>query len=113
MLDLQQARDERVAAGLLDYSVSGVDQDDGQIRRRGACHHVARVLNVPRRVCDDELALGRGEVAIGHIDRDALLPLRTQAVGQQRQIHVFVTALLARLLHRLPLIFKNGFAVVQ
>ena len=30
MLDLQQARDERVAAGLLDYSVSGVDQDDAR-----------------------------------------------------------------------------------
>ena len=113
MLDLQQARDERVAAGLLDHAIPGVDQDDGQIRRRGAGHHVARVLNVPRCVGDDELALGRGEVAISHVDRDALFALRAQPVGQQREVHVFVAALLAGLLHRLPLIFKDGFAVVQ
>ena len=40
-----------------------------------------------RRVGDDELALVGGEVAVGHVDGDALLALGLQAVHQQRQVH--------------------------
>ena len=82
----QQAGDEGVAPGLLEHALAGVDQDDREVGRRGAGDHVAGVLNVPGRVGDDELALGRGEVAVGHVDRDALLALGAQAVGQQRQV---------------------------
>ena len=38
------------------------------------------------RVGDDELALVGGEIAIGDVDRDALLALGLQAVGEQREI---------------------------
>jgi len=41
---------------------------------------------VAGRVGDDELAARRGEIAIGDGERDALLALGFQPVGQQRQI---------------------------
>ena len=37
-------------------------------------------------VGDDELPLRRGEVSIGDVDRDALLPLGLEAVGEQRKV---------------------------
>jgi hypothetical protein len=47
---------------------------------------------VAGRVGDDELALGRGEVAVRDVDRDALLALGAQAVGEQREVRVVVAA---------------------
>ena len=64
----------------------GVDQNDREIRRGGAGGHVARVLLVAGRIGDDELAPRRGEVAVGHVDGDALLAFGAQAVGEQREI---------------------------
>ena len=58
----------------------------GQIGGGCAGGHVARVLFVPRRVGDDELAPRRGEIAVRDVDGDALLALGAQAVGQQRKI---------------------------
>ena len=48
--------------------------------------HVARVLLVARRIRDDELALRGGEVAIGHVDGDALFALGLQSVHDKREI---------------------------
>ena len=62
-------------ARLLDDAVAGVDEDDRQIGGRDAGDHVARVLDVPRAVGDDEVAVRRREVAVGDVDRDALLAL--------------------------------------
>jgi hypothetical protein len=45
---------------------------------------------VPRGVGDDELPLRRREVPVGDVDRDALLPLGAQAVGEQREVDVVV-----------------------
>ncbi len=56
-------------------------------------HHVARVLDVAGRVGDDELPQWGGEVAVGDVDGDALLALGPQAVGEQGQVGVLVTAL--------------------
>jgi hypothetical protein len=91
--DAQQRRDEGVPAGLLDHALAGVDEHDRQVGGRGAGHHVAGVLDVARGVGDDELALRRGEVAVGDVDRDALLALGAQAVGEQREVDVLVAAL--------------------
>jgi hypothetical protein len=88
--DLQERRDEAVALRLLQHAVARVDELHGQLGRRGASDHVARVLLVARRVGDDELALRRGEVAVRHVDGDALLALRAEAVGQERQLQVLV-----------------------
>ena len=88
----QQRAEERVPAGLLDQALAGVDQDQRQVGGGGAGDHVAGVLDVPGGVGDDELAPRRGEVAVGHVDRDALLALGPQPVGEQRQVGVLVAA---------------------
>ena len=59
------------------------------------------------RVADDELALFGGEVAVGHVDGDALLALGTQAVGQQGQVG------LALALHAGQVVLQHGLAVHQ
>ena len=41
---------------------------------------------VPGAVGDDEAPLGGREVAVGDVDRDPLLALRPQPVGQQREV---------------------------
>ena len=48
--------------------------------------HVSCVLLVARRVGDDELSLRRGEVSIGDVDRDPLLPFSFEPVGQKGEI---------------------------
>ncbi len=75
VLDAQQRGQERVAPRLFQQPVPCVDEHDGQLRGRRAGDHVARVLQVTGRVGDDELALRRGEVAVGDVDRDALFTL--------------------------------------
>lgn len=44
-------------------------------------------------VSDDELPLRCREVAVGHVDCDSLLSLGPQAVGEEGEVDVFVTAL--------------------
>ena len=48
--------------------------------------HVAGVLDVAGAVGDDELAVRRGGVAVGHVDGDALLALGPQPVGDEGQV---------------------------
>src|SRR5436853_566257 len=67
-------------------AVPRVYQDVRELRRARAGGHVPRVLLVSGRVGDDELALVGREVAVGDVDRDPLLALGLQAVGQQRQV---------------------------
>jgi hypothetical protein len=92
--DPQQIGDKGVPAGLLDHAQPGVDEDDGEVRGRGAGDHVAGVLDVAGRVGDDELAFRGREVAVGHVDGDALLALGAEPVGEEREVDVFVAALL-------------------
>ena len=68
MRDAQERRDERMAPRLLQHAVAGVDEDDREVRGGCAGHHVARVLDVAGGVRDDELASGRGEVPVRHVD---------------------------------------------
>ena len=56
-------------------AVAGVDQEDRDVGRGRAGRHVARVLLVAGRVGEDELAPRGREVAVGDVDRDALLAL--------------------------------------
>ena len=71
---------------LLDDAVARVDEHDREVGGRGARDHVARVLHVARRVGEDERAPRGREVAVGDVDRDALLALGAQAVGQAREV---------------------------
>ena len=73
--DAEQPRDARVPPRLHADAVPRVDQQDRDVGRRGAGRHVARVLLVAGRVGEDELAPRGREVAVGDVDRDALLAL--------------------------------------
>ena len=98
------------------HAVAGVDEDDGQLARRGAGGHVARVLLVAGRVGDDELAAVGREVAVRHVDGDALLALGLQAVGQQGEVDLAGAGgadLLAVALHRGELVLVDHLGVVQ
>jgi hypothetical protein len=53
------------------------------------------------------------EVAVGHVDRDALLALGAQAVGEQRQVGVAVAAPLGGLLDVLELVLEDRLGVVE
>jgi hypothetical protein len=86
MADAEQGRERRVAARLLHEPVAGVDQDDRELRRGGARDHVARVALVPGGVGDDERAARRREVAVGDVDRDALLALGAEPVGERGEV---------------------------
>ena len=112
MRDAEQRGDEGVALGLLQHAQARVDQDDGHRRRRGARRHIARVLHVPGRVGEDELALLRREVAVGDVDGDALLTLGAQAVGEEREVDLAVRDGRG-FAHRLELVGKNALGIVQ
>jgi sulfate adenylyltransferase subunit 2 len=88
----EQRGDERVTPGLLDHAVASIDEDQREVGGRCAGHHVARVLHMAGAVRDDELALGCREVAVRDIDGDALLALRAEPVGEQREVHTLVAA---------------------
>src|SRR5258708_2500984 len=113
MRDAEQGADEGVTLGLRHDPLAYVDQDDREVRRGGARDHVARVLLVTGRVGDDEAPLGGGEVAVGDVDRDALLALGAQAVGQQRQVDEVLTLALAGLLDVRELVRQHLLAVVE
>ena len=123
VLDLQQVGDGGVALGL-DQQVHAavfsqlhfrhVDQDDHGIGGGGAGYHVAGVLFVARGVGDDEFALRGGEIAVGHVDGDALFALGFQAVRQQRQVDgVAHGALMLGARYGCELVGEDAFAVEQ
>ena len=109
----QERGQERVPSGLLDDSLAGVDEYDGEIGGRVTRHHVAGVLNVTRRVGDDELTCRSGEVAVGDVDGDPLLALGPQTIGEQGQVGVLVPTLTAHPLDRLELVLEDGLGVVE
>ncbi len=68
---------------------------------------------MPRGVRDDELPLGRREIAVGDIDGDALLALGPQAVGEEGEIHIGISPSLAGFLHGCHLILEGVLRVVK
>ncbi len=111
--DPEGRRDERVPSRLLDDALAGVEQDDRDIGGRGTGDHVARVLHVTRGVGELEAPRRGDERAVRDVDRDALLALCPEAVGQQRQVDVAVPAALARLLDVLELVRHHLLRVVE
>ena len=111
--DAEQRREERVAPRLLDDAVAGVDEDQREVGGRRAGDHVARVLDVAGGVGDDELAGRRREVAVGDVDRDALLALGAQAVGEQREVHALLAAQARRVLDRVERVLEDLLRVVE
>ena len=96
-----------MAHRLFQYPVAGIDKDDAQVCRRGTRHHVTGVLHVSRGIGNDKLTLGCSEIAVSHIDGDALLSLSPQTVGEQCEVHLLVAARLGSLFHGFELVFKD------
>ncbi len=115
VFNAQQRRDEAVTAGLVEHALARIDQQDRQVAGGRAGGHIARVLLVPRGVGDDKFALFGREVAIGHVDGDALLALSLQAVHQQRQVQLFAlgAVTLAVVVQRRELVFIDLARIVQ
>ena len=92
VLDAEQRRQGGVAQRLLAQAVAGVDEDDRDVGGGRTRDHVARVLHVARRVGDHERTQRRREVAVGDVDRDALLALGAQAVGDEGEVEALSPA---------------------
>jgi hypothetical protein len=105
--------DAGVPLRLSAHAVAGVNEQDGDISRRGTGGHVARVLLVPGCVGEDELPPCRREIAVGHVDRDPLFALGAEAVGEQREIDRAGVPILRRLGDRVNLILVDGLRVVE
>ena len=111
--DAQQRGDEGVADGLFHDAVAGIDQNHGQVGGGGARHHIAGVLDVAGRIGNDEFPFRGGKIPISHVDGDALLAFGPQAIGEQRQVHLFVAPAPRSFFHGFELILENGFGIVQ
>ena len=98
---------------LLEHALASVDQDQRQVGRGGPGDHVARVLLVAGRVGDDELAPRCVEVAVGDVDRDALLALGAQPVREQGEVRVAVAAPAGAELDVLELVLEDRLGVVE
>ena len=111
--DREHRRDVAVAARLLDHALARVDEDHRHLGRRGARDHVARVLDVARGVGELEAAARRHERAVRDVDRDPLLALGAQAVGEKRKVDVAVAAASRGLLDVLELVGQDLLRVVE
>jgi hypothetical protein len=113
----QQLHDREVPAGLLEHALAHVDEHDDGVGRGRPRDHVARVLHVAGAVGEDERPAPGGEVAIGHVDRDALLALGPQAVGEEGEVDRAGLAAEAALSggagDRLELVGEDRLRVVQ
>ena len=103
----------RVAPGLREQALGGVDQDHGEVCRRSTRRHISGVLLVARCIGDDELPSGGTEIAVGHINGDTLFALSSQPIRQQGEIKRSSRAVDLAFLHRGELVLVDGFRVVQ
>ena len=94
-------------------ALARVDEDHRDVGGRGARDHVARVLHVARRVGELEAAPRRDERAVGDVDRDPLLALGAQPVGEQREVDVVVAAPPRRVLDVLELVDEDLLRVEE
>ncbi len=113
MRNAQQGGHRGVPPGLLDHAVAGVDQDDRELGGGRAGDHVAGVLHMARGVGQDEPAPRRGEVAVGHVDGDALLAFRPESVGEERQVGCFLAAVGGGERDGFQLVGEDRLGVVQ
>ena len=86
LADAHQREDVSVPARLRQHAFARINQQNSDVRIRRGRHHVARVLRMAWTVRDNELAFLSREIAVGDIDRDALLALGHQPVDEQCEI---------------------------
>ena len=110
---LERRRDVRVPARLLHDALARVDQDHRKVGGRRAGDHVACVLDVAGRVRELEPPPRRHERAVRDVDRDPLLALGAEAVGEQREVDVVVAAPPRRVLDVLELVDEDLLRIEQ
>ena len=112
--DSHQIADTGVASGLNLNALGGVDEDDGELRKGSRHGHVSGVFLMSRSVGYNVAARLRFEIAVGHIDGDALFPLAHEPVQQQRIVDLTVRAANPAVqLQRLLLIRIELLAVIK
>ena len=111
--DAQHVGDVGVALGLLQHALARINQNDGEVGRRCAGRHVARVLLMAGGIGDNELALVGREEAVGDVNRDALFALGLQPVEQKGKVHLLAlrAVLDAVLLERGELVLEQQLGV--
>ncbi|OPZ55639.1 MAG: hypothetical protein BWY91_00893 [bacterium ADurb.BinA028] len=109
----EQPRDREVPAGLFEDAVPSIGEDERKLCGRRPGDHVPGVLHVPRSVGEDVGAGGGREVAVGHVDGDALLPLGAQAVGEQSEVGGLQAPVAAHPLDGGELVGEDRLGVVQ
>ena len=82
MFDPQQRNQISVAAGLRNYTGTGIYQDNSQVGSRTAGYHVTGILFMSRSIGDDKLTVVRTEITVSHVDRNTLFTFGLQAVKQ-------------------------------
>ena len=83
LFDAEHGHHVAVAAGILLNSLLGIDDQEGSLGTGGASDHVLQELDVPWRIDDDVVALGRLEEDPCCVDRDALRLLVLQRVEKE------------------------------
>ena len=112
----QKRGDERMPLRLCEYSVAGINQDDGRVRRGSSGGHVPCVLFMAGTVGNDEFAAGGGEVPVGYINGYSLFPFRFKAVQQQGVINVACprsSIFFTGFAQFCQLVVENQFAVIK
>ena len=104
--DAEQRREERVPPRLLDDAVAARRRGSARGRQSTRPVTMLRVYWMwPGVSAMMNLRVGRREVAVRDVDRDALFPFGPQAVGEQREVHALFAAQLrtsARALRACP-----------
>ena len=98
---------QQFQCGVLPIQFAGIDQHHSRIGTGCSRDHVARVLLMPRRIANDEFALFGGEIAVSHINGDALFAFGRQTIGQECQV------CFTRALHACQLVLQHSFGVHQ
>ena len=88
MLDAKQRHQESMPARLRNDTHTCIHQNNCQVSCRAPGNHVACVLLVSRSIGNDKLTIVGREVAVCHVDGDALFALRLQAVQQKGVVNV-------------------------
>ncbi len=115
MPDAQQRHDVAMPAGLRQQALARIHQHHRHIGSRRAGGHVARVLLVPGAIGHDEFPPVCIEIAVGHIDGDALLAFGRQPIHQQCIVDAPALGAMpsAVAFQRGKLIVEQALAVVQ
>ena len=77
-----------MAFGLFDNAFARIYEDERKVGGRSTGNHVAGVLHVSWRICNDEFTLGCSKVAVGNINGDALLAFVFKAVCEEAEVDV-------------------------